>query len=500
MKLVQEIDSLPVNQIDSLHSNQPKGVEELSRHPKPANRCVLTTRLLGLSSRIEFRTRPVRNFNPFEPHSSENSKMPKSFLLLVLAAGCGLAAMLFFNQFMSKSESNEPHSIKVLVAKTDIKTNVPLDDQMVEFQERPADQVPIGAVQTMEQYSQRALRVAAKEGEVILTSKLGEKGDYLASAEIPPGYRVLTVPITPTTSHSGQIRPHDRVDIYVTYKAKEEPTDRSTTLNTKMILEYIEVFAMGADRYSDSAADDQILAKNASLLVTTKQAQILMMAQSKGELELALRPKDETATAIVDPLTEAEFDAIGTDISARQKHQEEIENLKAEMMSAHEQELAELAQKSTEQISLTIEDIKQKYTDEQKRRDGLHAETLAGLEAKNVELQTLLQKAIDESTDKESLAESLLALQSRNGQLKKLLDEAKARAASQVPIVIEEKVFEPEVWKLRVLSGREETVSEFILNKEESEEELKGKKSSDSKPVEEETSTKYSPKNGNTAP
>lgn len=430
--------------------------------------------------------------------------MPKSFLLLVMAAGCGLAAMLVLKQFMSDGKPDEQRAIKVLVAKTDIKPKVPLGADLVEFQERPADQVPIGAVQTFEQYDRRALRTAAVKGEVILTSKLGEQGDYDASSEIPPGYRVVTVPITATTSHSGQIRPHDRVDIYVTYQAKDDPADRIAIMKTKLILDYIEVFAMGADRYSDATADDQILAKNASLLVTPTQASILMMAENKGEIRLALRPKDDKESATVDPLNEKDFDHIGTDYSMRdeleQQHKEEIDSLKAELTNAHEEELADLTQKTSEEIARTIADYEKKYIDEQSRRDKLHAETLASLEAKNTELQLLLQKAIDESTDKESLAASLNKFKTENQELQKLLADAKARAAAQVPTVIPEPVFEPKTWTIKILSGRKEVESEFLLNPEESGKPSDGKKPTESGAVEEETSTKYSPKNGNTAP
>jgi pilus assembly protein CpaB len=311
------------------------------------------------------------------------------------------------------------------------------------------------------------------------------------------------VPITATTSHSGQIRPGDRVDIFVTYTSKDEPDDRTAVMTTKMILDYVEVFAMGADRYSDSAADDQILAKNASLLVTPKQAAILMMAQRKGEISLTLRPKDDPTPADLDALTEIDFNKLGTDYSAREElikeYEEKLANKEKELTEQHEQELAQLDQRTAEQLQQTLADIKQKYVDEQKRRDQLHAETLAGLEAKNVELQTLLGQAIAESSDKNALAKRLKELQSQNGKLQNLLADARKRAENSTPIEVEEVEIVPEKWQIKVISGKQESLSEFDIVSEKSEDESKDENSNDSKPIEEETSTKYSPKNENSA-
>lgn len=418
--------------------------------------------------------------------------MPKSFLLLVMAAGCGLVAMLGLRQLMSDESDAKPKSIKVLVAKSDIKAYVPLTENLVEFQERPADQVPIGAVQTASQYQRRALRQAAVKGEVILTSKLGEPGDFKPSTEIPKGYRVHTVPVTATSSHSGQIRPGDRVDIFVTYTAKDDPADRTALMTTKLILEYVEVFAMGADRNSETAADDQILAKNVSLLVTPEQAAILMMAQRKGEIGLTLRPKDDDEMADIETLNEIDFNNLGTNYSQRLKKEfeEKLANQEKELTEKHQQELNELDQKTAVELQQTLADFEQKYIEEQKRRDEVHAQTLAGLEAKNVELQTLLSQAIAASENKDELAKRLQALKTENGNLQQLLEDARKQAESAQPLLVPKMEIVPEKWQIKVLSGKQESISEFEINSEKSENESQDGTSTDSKPVEEEPSTK----------
>lgn len=267
---------------------------------------------------------------------------PKSFLMLMVAAGGALVASFGVTQ-MNQGETTK--TTKILVAKVDIEPYLPLTEEVVAFKEFPVELVPLGAVKTKAEYERRALRTKGFAGQPIVKANLGEKGDFDASTEIPEGYRVYTSPITQTSSHSGQIRPKDRVDIFVTYKDKDGAS-RVDRLKTKMILEFIEVFSMGGDRDNNSPAKNDMVAKNVSLLVTPKQAAILMMAESKGDLHFALRPKNETAAAEVELLTEEDFDNLGTAQSIREELEEELqgnlEELRTQMSAEHAKELEKL--------------------------------------------------------------------------------------------------------------------------------------------------------------
>jgi Flp pilus assembly protein CpaB len=86
--------------------------------------------------------------------------------------------------------------------------------------------------------------------------------------------------------------PGDRVDVVVTYKSKAAGIGMVT--KAKTVLEKIEVFATDNIRQgsavSEKAGENQeINAKNISLLVTPDQYNLLMLAESKGQLTLALR-------------------------------------------------------------------------------------------------------------------------------------------------------------------------------------------------------------------
>jgi pilus assembly protein CpaB len=157
-------------------------------------------------------------------------------------------------------------------------------------------------VTDVSQYEERGLKTKAYPGEVILQAKLGEKNAFGPSLSIPPGMRVVTVPVNMTTVHSGMIRPGDRVDVLVTYSIRKP--GQAEQSRTKTVLEYIEVFAIDRVREADSGeAGKGAKAENLSVLVDPEQAHVLMLAANKGKLQMALRngaDKDQANVATID--------------------------------------------------------------------------------------------------------------------------------------------------------------------------------------------------------
>jgi pilus assembly protein CpaB len=218
----------------------------------------------------------------------------KTVVLLAVAVGCGLVAMLGVQQLTKKGGSEEEYA-QILFAATEITSGTMLDESNVTFKRWPKDQVPEGAVITPEQYEQRSIRGNVVPGEMILLAKLSEKGVWGASADIPEGMRVVTVPVDLTKSHSGLIQAGDRVDVMVTYKSRNEG---GMGTRTRTFLEAIKVFATDSRRASEVTKEgEEVKAKNISLLVTPEQANLVMLATNKGQIHLALRHKGDTTVA-----------------------------------------------------------------------------------------------------------------------------------------------------------------------------------------------------------
>lgn len=217
----------------------------------------------------------------------------KSVLLLAVAVGCGLVAMLGVRQVLSGP--TEKTTAQVMVAKIEIKPGTPLDETNVGMKEMPIELIPQGAVTSWDQIADRSLKHGAFPEDVITEAKLGEKGYANASAKIPKGWRVVTVPVDLTKTHSGLILPGDRVDLQVTYKTPSYNSGMVT--HTKTFLEFIEVFATDNVRSVENTPDAEIKSKNISLLVTPEQANLVQLAQAEGQVHLVLRNKDDQEPA-----------------------------------------------------------------------------------------------------------------------------------------------------------------------------------------------------------
>jgi pilus assembly protein CpaB len=219
----------------------------------------------------------------------------KSLMLLAVAVGCGLVAMLGVQQVLSNDRGDGIEKVRVLVARVDIEPGVPLTKDNVDFRLMPKEGVPDAAVSKPEQYEDRALTTRVYMNQVVCQPQLGEKGVFGATINIPDGMRVVTIPVNATTTHSGMLKPGDRVDVLATFQLTR-PGRGSITM-TKPILEYIEVFATDSvrsgaeDPSRQTAAKDGV--KNVSLLVNVKQGTVLKLAESKGTIHLMLRSKSD---------------------------------------------------------------------------------------------------------------------------------------------------------------------------------------------------------------
>lgn len=216
---------------------------------------------------------------------------PKSLVLMVFALGCGLVAMLGVQQAMSNNGNQQVAKTKVLHALSDIPAGVALNETNVEFRELASDNVPEGAITKVEDYEERALMIPVVANDIIIATKLGDKGDFGAAVSIPKGMRVKTIAVTDTKTHSGMLLPADRVDILVTFKTRSQRDGMVTV--TKTLIENVEVFAADNRRSMKNDDTQDAKSKTISMLVTPEQAEVLTLAQSKGELDLVLRPKGD---------------------------------------------------------------------------------------------------------------------------------------------------------------------------------------------------------------
>jgi pilus assembly protein CpaB len=234
----------------------------------------------------------------------------KTMILLAMALGCGLVAMVGVQQVLAERQQKGGNKVSVLVARMEIEAGAEITDTNVVFEDRPIENVPQEAVTSVEQYAKRATTVRLFPGELVLQAKLGEPGVLGVAAQIPKGMRVVAVPVNATSSISGLVAAGNKVDIVLTYAIHKAGVQYK---KSKTILTNIEIFSVDKVRHNDSpdAAKQSAKPENVSLLVTPQQAQTLSFATQKGQLQLTLRSTSDDVMVETTDIDDEAFE--GTD-------------------------------------------------------------------------------------------------------------------------------------------------------------------------------------------
>jgi len=233
------------------------------------------------------------------------------FILIALIAS---GATIFLGRAWLVAERNarlqvqsapvEKPSAMVLVAKGDLHVGQFIRRENLRWQAWPADNIPptyvIPAQHQLEDYEGAVARSALGDGEPITDVRVVRPGDrgFLA-AVLKPGYRAVTIQVTPSSSVAGFIFPGDAVDLLVTLKVPDETKDKKNGDRHagETVLTNLKVLAL--DQRLDDQSKEVAVAKTATLEVTPKQAEIIAVVAEIGKLSLSLRslPEDETQVA-----------------------------------------------------------------------------------------------------------------------------------------------------------------------------------------------------------
>jgi len=218
-------------------------------------------------------------------------------LLLALASGCGLVAMVLFQQATkgntgAKAEENA----SVLVVTAEISPGELLNEENVEFRDYPISVVPENVVTVPEEFEERASRVRAFPGDFVTFDKLSGKGEHAASQDIPSGMVAITILVDSAMTSSGLLLPGDRVDLLVTFTMLGRNGGGKVI---KTVLEFVEVFSVD-QRREIQTTKGEALAKTLTLLVNRDQALLVKLAEDVGKLHLTMRSKTDSEPRVDD--------------------------------------------------------------------------------------------------------------------------------------------------------------------------------------------------------
>jgi pilus assembly protein CpaB len=207
----------------------------------------------------------------------------------------------------------EKPGIPVVVAARPLEIGVSLtkdDVKIVEWPERsPLD----GAFAKIEEVEKRGLIDAVGTNEPITATKLAP---LEAGAGLPPaikqGMRALSVRVDDVVGVAGFVVPGTKVDVLVT-------VSRDAVARTRVVLSNVLVLTAGT-RYDEALARQEgkaIPSSVVTLMVTPAEAERITLAQTEGQIMLALRnPLDTEATLTTGVNSTALLDGPSTSASA----------------------------------------------------------------------------------------------------------------------------------------------------------------------------------------
>jgi len=180
---------------------------------------------------------------------------------------------------------------EVLVASEPLQPGQPLNSSMVRWEKWPKGDIDSTFITHDDTPNLDAaltgtvVRAPMVAGEPVTAQKFvhGDAAGFLA-ATLQPGMRAVSIPITTESGAGGFILPNDRVDLLMT----EQISDTPRRFRARIVLTNIRVLAMD-QTYKQDKDQKVVLAKSATLELSSDQSRIVVKAQAGGPLSLALR-------------------------------------------------------------------------------------------------------------------------------------------------------------------------------------------------------------------
>ncbi|MGB7288082.1 MAG: Flp pilus assembly protein CpaB [Salaquimonas sp.] len=215
---------------------------------------------------------------------------------IVAAGGAGYIAMGLANKEPEQQiiQANAPsiNYEKVLVASADVSMGTNVTEDMLTWQDWPADAVPDGFItQTLhpEAFDETVGSIARSPiytGEPIRNNKLVRSDQGFMSAILPKGQRAVATSISTATSAGGFILPNDRVDVLMTRRRTGEGEEGFAT---EVVLENVRILAID-QTIQEQDGEAVVVGETATLQLSPREVEILTVAQQTAErLSLALR-------------------------------------------------------------------------------------------------------------------------------------------------------------------------------------------------------------------
>jgi pilus assembly protein CpaB len=225
--------------------------------------------------------------------------MKKAQLITLGIAGvAGIAAFVMMGSMMKAppkvvKETQTIDATKVLVARTDQALGAVASPESFRWQDWPKDAVSPGFITTtakpnaLTELAGHVIRVPMMAGEPVTENKIVKLGSGgILAATLPPGMRAISTKIDEKSAVAKLILPNDHVDLILTQRKRGRNGAEEIVSDT--LFRNVRILAIGQQI---EAKDGKKTAEGAvaTLELTPKQSELLALANTQGEISLALR-------------------------------------------------------------------------------------------------------------------------------------------------------------------------------------------------------------------
>ncbi|AIW13177.1 Flp pilus assembly protein CpaB [Vibrio tubiashii] len=212
-------------------------------------------------------------------------------LLFLLSIAFGLGAVFFAKQWMDRqltpqTEVEVVEREPVIVAAQEIASGSVIEEQHISSKLLEVAWRDESQFMVEEELLGQVVATTIYPGEIVSRNRLANSGEgSTLAALIPENKRAVTIRVNDVIGVAGFLLPGNRVDVLntISYSA--------TSATTLTVLKDIRVLAV--DQTARTKENKPIIVRAVTLEVSPREAEKLLSAQSKGDIQLALRNPHE---------------------------------------------------------------------------------------------------------------------------------------------------------------------------------------------------------------
>lgn len=209
-----------------------------------------------------------------------------------------VAAVLVYNYLQEQELAKTGKVQTIVVAAMEIPIGTKIGDTMVKTSPWPSESVQPGSFTEPKALTGPG-RITVKTiaaGEPITEQKLvpsaGTAGSGFMTYRVPPGHRAVTVAVNEVAGVAGFLSPDNKVDVVLTTPIPGSPNETIS----KIVLQNVPVLATGQIAQEQKDGKPMVV-PTVTLDLTPEDAEKLVLASSKGSLQLLLRNFSDVAPA-----------------------------------------------------------------------------------------------------------------------------------------------------------------------------------------------------------